>query len=55
MIENEERNKLNDYLNKWISKKIDSELNSLIELKKFKEENPEPVPPMGGGGMPGMM
>ena len=41
MIENEERHKLNDYLNKWISKKIDSELNSLIELKKFKEENPE--------------
>ena len=41
MIENEERNKLNDYLNKWVSKKIDLELNSLIELKNFREENPE--------------
>ena len=41
MIENNERNNLNDYLNKWIIKKIETELNSLIELKNIKEENPE--------------
>ena len=41
MIENNERSTLNDYLNKWIIKKIESELNSLIELKNIKEENPE--------------
>jgi len=41
MIENNERNNLNDYLNQWILKKIENELNSLIELKNFKEENPE--------------
>jgi len=41
MIENDERNKLSDYLNKWIDKKIESELSSLIELKNIKEENPQ--------------
>ena len=41
MIENHERNNLHEYLNKWIIKKIDSELNSLIELKNIKENNPE--------------
>ncbi len=41
MIENDERNKLNDYLNKWIIKKIEKELSSLIELKNIKEENPQ--------------
>ncbi len=41
MIENNERNNLNDYLNQWIKKKIETELNSLIELKNIKEENPE--------------
>ncbi len=41
MIENNERNNLNDYLNEWIIKKIETELNSLIELKNIKEENPE--------------
>ncbi len=41
MIENNERNNLNDYLNKWIIKKIETELNSLIELKNIKEDNPE--------------
>ncbi len=41
MIENNERNDLNDYLNKWIIKKIETELNSLIELKNIKENNPE--------------
>ncbi len=41
MIENNERNNLNDYLNKWIIKKIETELNSLIELKNIKENNPE--------------
>ncbi len=41
MIENDERNKLNEYLHKWILKKIYTELNSLIELKNIKEENPQ--------------
>ncbi len=41
MIENDKRNNLNDYLNQWIIKKIETELNSLIELKNIKEENPE--------------
>ena len=41
MIENNERNNLNDYLNQWIIKKIETELNSLIELKNIKEENTE--------------
>ncbi len=41
MIENNERNNLNDYLNKWVIKKIENELKSLIELKNIKEENPE--------------
>ncbi len=41
MIENSERNNLNDYLNKWIIEKIETELNSLIELKNIKENNPE--------------
>ncbi len=41
MIENDERNKLNDYLNEWIIKKIENELDSLIKLKNIKEENPE--------------
>ena len=41
MIENDERNKLNEYLYKWIIKKINTELNSLIELKNIKEENPQ--------------
>tara|TARA_A100001234_G_scaffold206086_1_gene202280 strand:- start:481 stop:1749 length:1269 start_codon:yes stop_codon:yes gene_type:complete len=41
MIEIDERNKLNEYLHKWIIKKINTELNSLIELKNIKEENPQ--------------
>ena len=41
MIENNERNNLNDYLNQWIIKKIETELNSLIELKSIKEKNTE--------------
>ncbi len=41
MIENNERNNLNDYLSRWINKKIETELNSLIELKKIKDDNPE--------------
>ncbi len=41
MIENDERNNLNNYLNKWIIKKIETELKSLIELKDIKEDNPE--------------
>ena len=38
MIENNERNNLNDYLNQWIIKKIETELNSLIELKNIKRK-----------------
>ena len=41
MIESDERNKLNEYLHKWILKKINTELKSLIELKNIKEENPQ--------------
>ena len=41
MIENNERHNLNNYLNKWIIKKIETELNSLIELKNINEDNPE--------------
>ena len=33
--------KLNSYLQKWIFKKIDAELKSLIDLKNIKENNPE--------------
>ena len=41
MIENDERNKLNEYLREWIIKKINTELSSLVELKNIKEENPQ--------------
>ena len=41
MIENNERKNLNNYLNKWLIKKIETELNSLIELKNIKDDNPE--------------
>ena len=41
MIENNQRNNLSEYLNKWILKKIETELKSLIELKNIKEDNPE--------------
>jgi len=41
MIENDNRSRLNDYLNQWIIKKIENELKSLIELKNIKEENPQ--------------
>ncbi len=40
MIESYERNKLNGYLIKWINKKIETELNSLIELKNIKDQSP---------------
>ena len=33
--------KLNTYLQKWIDKKIKSELKSLLDLKNIKEKNPE--------------
>ena len=41
MIENDEKYKLNSYLQKWINKKIKTELKSLIDLKNIKETNPE--------------
>ena len=41
MIENNQRNNLSEYLNKWLLKKIETELKSLIELKNIKEDNPE--------------
>jgi len=36
-------------------KKIKSALISECALVDIKEDNPAPMPPMGGGGMPGMM
>ncbi len=39
MIDTEDRSKLNDYLTKWINKKIKTELSSLIELKNIREKN----------------
>ena len=41
MIENEEKLKLNVYLQKWINNKIETELKSLIDLKNIKETNSE--------------
>ena len=41
MIENEEKSKLSYYLKRWIFKKIETELKSLIDLKNTKETNPE--------------
>ncbi len=41
MIENDEKLKLNLYLQKWINEKIDTELKSLIDLKNIKETNSE--------------
>ena len=41
MIENDERNLLTEYLKSWVNKKIVTELNSLIELKNIKENNPD--------------
>ena len=41
MIENNEKSKLSNYLQKWLNKKIRTELESLIELKTLKENNPE--------------
>ncbi len=41
MIENNEKLKLSNYLQKWLNEKIRSELESLIELKTLKENNPE--------------
>ncbi len=41
MIENDEKVKLNNYLQEWINEKIKTELQSLIELKSIRESNPE--------------
>ena len=41
MIENDEKLKLNTYLQKWINDKINIELKSLIDLKNIKESNAE--------------
>ena len=41
MIENDEKLKLNSYLQKWINEKIETELKSLIDLKNIKETNSE--------------
>jgi ATP-dependent RNA helicase SUPV3L1/SUV3 len=41
MIENDEKLKLNSYLQKWINEKIKTELKSLIDLKNIKETNSE--------------
>ncbi len=41
MIENDEKLKLNVYLQKWIHNKIETELKNLIELKNINENNSE--------------
>ena len=39
MIENDEKNKLNNFIQQWIELKIKTELKSLIDLKNTKEKN----------------
>ena len=41
MIENNEKLRLNSYLQNWINDKIETELKSLIDLKNVKDNNPE--------------
>ena len=41
MVENNEKSKLNSYLEKWIKNKIQTELKSLIDLKNINERNSE--------------
>ena len=41
MIENDERKKLNNFLQNWLNNKIKDELSSLIELKNTKDKNPD--------------
>ncbi len=41
MIENDEKSKLYNYLQKWINDKIKTELKSLLDLKNIKENNSE--------------
>ena len=41
MIENDEKLRLNSYLQHWINNKIETELKSLIDLKNVKENNSE--------------
>ncbi len=41
MIENDEKSKLYNYLQKWINDKIKAELKSLLDLKNIKEKNSE--------------
>ena len=40
IIEQNTKQKLNDYVNKWIHSKINNVLKSLIDLKNIKENNP---------------
>ena len=39
MIESDDQNRLLEYLNSWISKKINEELKNLLDLKNIKETN----------------
>ena len=39
MIENDERSKLDLFIQKWIQKKINTELKSLVDLKNTQEKN----------------
>ncbi len=41
MIDNKDKTKLNLFLEKWIREKIETELESLIKLKKIKDNNSE--------------
>ena len=39
MIESDDQNRLLEYLNSWLSKKINEELKNLLDLKNIKETN----------------
>ena len=41
MIENNEKSRLNFYLQSWLNDKIETELKSLIDLKNVKDNNSE--------------
>ncbi len=41
MIENNEKSRLNSFLQNWINDKIETELKSLIDLKNVKDKNAE--------------
>ena len=40
MIESNEKKRLNKFLNRWLAKKIENDLNPLFELRSLKNDNP---------------